>query len=118
MPVNFPLANRQDSSFFSIAQEDVTVTGSLEGGYETTRPRTTRAPRKSFTTGFTEILHADVQTLQAFYDTVGKHSTVNYTHPITSVVTVCRIKDWPAAEYTGAGNRNTFNFGPITLKEV
>jgi hypothetical protein len=115
---DFALASRQDSKFFKIERDDNTVKGEVEGGYTTTRPRSTRAPRTIISTGFTTITQAEMETLQAFYDTVGKHSMFNYTNPVTSIIMVCRIEEWPHADYTGAGYNPLYNLGPIKLKEV
>lgn len=114
----FPLQSKQDSAYLAVEREDNTIVGSLEGGYEHTRPRTTKAPRTTFSTGFTRIVEADHDTLQAFYDQVGKHSVFDWTHPTKATTHVCRIVEWPQAQNSGAGSNLRFNLGPIRIKEV
>ena len=114
----FPLQGRQDSKFFSISQTDVAIVGKLEGGYEKTRPRTTRKPRRIFKTGFTHLTQVEQETLQAFYETVGKFEIFQWSHPLTNEVIECRITDWPAAKYAGVGGYHVFDWAGITIKEA
>lgn len=118
MPTLFPLQSKQDSRFFTTEIDDIAIVGSMEGGYETTRPRTTRRPRKSFTTGFTEISDADKLALDAFYDTVGKFGLITWTHPLSGVVYSVRVKEWPEARYVGHGSYVAWDYGQIKIKEA
>jgi hypothetical protein len=114
----FPMQVRQDSKYFKVNQEDVTIVGSMEGGYDVTRPRTTRVPRLTLTTGFTDISAAEMAVLETFYKLVGKYGSVEYTHPVTLVELVVRIVEWPEQSYVGVGGAHFYDFAQIKFKEV
>lgn len=118
MATDFPLQRRQDSKYFSLGQTDVAIVGSMEGGYDVTRPRTTRKPRKLITTGFTDITEAERVVLEQFYEQVGKYGEINYTHPVTGQELLVRITDWPEAKYVGVGGLHVYDMPNIKLKEV
>lgn len=118
MATLFPSQSKQDAKYFATSQEDVAIIGSMEGGYDTARPRTTRKPRKMWVTGFTEITNAQKIALDAFYDTVGKYGLVTWTHPVSGVVYTVRITEWPEAKYAGHGPYVAWDYAPIKLKEV
>jgi hypothetical protein len=118
--MTFPasIASKQDSKFFSETQIDETVRGELEGGYAHTRPRTTRAPRMKFTTGFTSLSTADKDTLAVFFALKGTHTSFVYTHPVSAITYACRFLAVPNYKYTGVGVLNRWDVGDITLEEV
>ncbi len=118
MATEFPLQSEQDSKYFSIGQEDVAVKGSLEGGYEHARPRTTRKPRKTFTTGFTKLTEAQRVQLESFFDAVGGYGDIDWSNPVTGEALVVRIQTWPTFQYVGAGGYHLYNHAKIVLKEV
>ncbi len=113
----FPLAAIQDSKYFSIEQLDNSVKGELEGGYVHTRPRTTRKPRKRFTTGFTDISAADFKTLCDFYDDVGTHSTFTWVNPVYGTTHEVRFEKPFRGKYVGMGPAFLFTVTDITLLE-
>lgn len=115
---DFPLAAKQDSKYFSSGQENIAVTGSLEGGYTHSRRRTTRPPRKTFTTGFTHLTQPEIDTLAAFYDSVGQFGHFEYAHPVKGTAHTCRITSWPRAKYIGAGSYKRYDFADIEMMEV
>ena len=118
--MSFPtaLAAIQDSSQFSETLLDNTITQELEGGYAHTRPRTTRAPRKEFTTGFTDITDAQKSSLETFFRVKGQHTSFVYTHPISADPYVVRFKSQLKFAYAGMGYTPRWNVKDIVLSEV
>lgn len=100
-----PLSTTQDSKFYSVEMEDVALMSQMDGGYVVSRARTTKAPRTTFTTGFTSISNADMQTLQAFYASVMGGSVIfGWNDPITGTTWQVRFIDKKLNfKYTGLG---------------
>lgn len=114
----FPLQSRQDSSHFSTGREDVAVVGSLEGGYDHVRPRTTRTARATYTIGFTDLTQDEKNQLVFFFASHGKFTNIEYTEPTTEEVLTVRITDWPDFKYTGIGGQHFYNLHGVKLKQV
>jgi len=104
-PIFPTLSTGQDSKFYSVEQEDVSMQSKMDGGYVVSRAKTTRAPRRSFTSGFTNLSNADRGALQAFYDTVKGGSVIfAWTDPIDKAVFQVRFMDKKLNfKYTGIG---------------
>lgn len=103
-PVFPTLAKDQDSKFYEIMQEDSGMVTKMEGGYVVSRAKHTRAPRKTFKTGYSSILNADRVLLMNFYATVRGSSVVfNWTDPIENVVYAVRFASQPVFKYVGMG---------------
>lgn len=119
MPLTFPtLSQGQDSSLFSVETDDPAIKADIEGGYEYTRPRFTRRPRRTFKTGFSDLTEADRTLLDEFYDDVmGGSDSFYWTNPVTSVVTLVRFKDPPTWKYTGIKTRYRWQV-QFAVKEV
>lgn len=113
-----PLAAIQDSKYFREEQIDETVKGELEGGYYHTRPRTTRAPRKRFVTGFTSISDANKVILETFFADKGTHTSFVYTHPVSLQTFTCRFGKQLSYKYTGAGLLVRWDVSDIMIEEV
>lgn len=119
--IDFPpaLAARQDSSMYSRAQTDNTIKSSMESGKIHTRPRTTRPPKKIFTTGFTDITQAEILAFESFFDIVGTHQVFNWTDPTSIVTYEVRFGDKPPpADYIGMGGTHRYVIGPMTLQQA
>lgn len=116
---DFPPAGfeREDAKYYKTAQEDGTIRSSSEGGYEMTRRRFTRNPRKTYTTGFTEITDAQLQTLESIWDANMGHTIFQWTHPIRGTVHDCRFTKPFEVSYSGKGSHRVYNV-KIELKEV
>ena len=112
------LASEQDSSKFQVEQEDNAVKGETEGGYVFTRRRNTRRPRRTFTTGFTDISQALQEKLETFYDLVGTHTPFVYTNPATGKTFRVRFTAGPKYQYTGMGKTRLWSVASLTLKET
>ena len=118
--IDFPaaLAARQDSAHFKVEREDKTIRGSMEGGYEHTRPRHTRRNRRIFTTGFTDISQAEFEALEDFYDQVGGHTNFNWVNPTNGENFVVRFEKPIAGKYIGAGGNHRYEVINVRLKEA
>lgn len=114
----FPMQDKQDSKYFDFMQEDVAIVGSMEGGYDITRPRTTRKPRRIFTTGFTHITELRRHILESFYNEHGKYKSFLWTNPVSLEEMTVRIVEWPKAKYVGIGGYHVWDWSGIKLKEV
>lgn len=114
----FPtLSKPQDSKYFTESQEDPVMRSPVEGGYEFSRPRYTRAPRKMFTTGFTEISDADKTLLQTSWDVHrGGSDVVTWTHPVDGAMSV-RYEGAFSFRYVGIGGFHKWDV-KISLKQV
>jgi len=112
---DFPTISKlEDSKNFSENQQDPTITSEAEGGYVFRRARFTRIPRKTFTTGFTDITDADKATLQASYDTnMGGSEAMSYTHPTNATVYSVVYAEPMMFAYAGLGDRHRWN---VTIK--
>lgn len=117
------LAGKEDSSKYGFEQEDVSIRSPMEGGYVLSRPRTTRPPRRSWTSGFTNISNADKLLLESFYNTKGSYMSFTYLVPVPNVeggaketVTV-RFLGPLKWEYKGFGSNARWNV-EFKLEEV
>ncbi|HEV7284692.1 MAG TPA: hypothetical protein VGN75_07525 [Kaistia sp.] len=118
---DFPasLAARQDQSFYSEKPEEKEIKVSTEGGYDVTRPRTTRRPRMTFTTGFTDISHADKLALEDFYNQVRTSAFFAWPRPTDGVPVPVRFMEAPEFKYLHhAGGGHRWTVPSIKLKEV
>lgn len=120
MSLVFPTLSRgEDARFFGMSQEDPAMRTKVEGGYVFTRPRFTRRPRRSFTTGFTNISDADRALLENFWnDTKGGSSAFAWTHPFTNEVIQVRFKKGFDFSYVGIGHSHRWDVTGIELEEV
>lgn len=116
--VAFPLATKQDSAKFGFEQEDVGIRSEMEGGYVLTRPRHTRTPRRTWTTGFTDLSNTDKTTFEDFVKTVGTYEAFDYNLPVVGTLVNVRLKTIPKYEYAGFGTNMRWNISDIVLEEV
>lgn len=117
--MNFPtLTKKQDSRFYAVQQEDVTVKSEQEGGYVLTRPRHTRTPRKTFSTGYTDISNADKLTLESFFNTVGGHTEFVWQDPVELTNVTVRFGAPMEFKYSGVGGNHRWDIAKIELEEV
>lgn len=99
----FPLPTKQDSQKFGFEQEDVGIRSDMEGGWVLSRPRHTRSPRRTWTTGFSGIVQTDKATFEAFVIAHGTHTAFDYTLPVLGDIISCRFKEVPKYKYVGIG---------------
>lgn len=116
---DFPnLSKGQDAKYYSEKLSDVARKAETEGGYEITRPRFKRRPRKIFSTGFTNISNDDKLILENFWNQVyGGSSAFNWTNPINQTVILVRFDEELDFKYAGIGGIHRWDVS-IKLKEV
>ena len=104
-PVFPTLSTGADSKYYSLEVEDLSIQSPMDGGYIVSRARTTRAPRITFTTGYTQLSNADMQAIQSFYASVCGGSVIfNWLDPVTRNVYQVRFMDKKLNfKYTGMG---------------
>lgn len=114
------MSEGQDSAYFSEQHMDNTVRAETEGGYTITRPRTTRPPKRIWTTGFTEIDQNDKKLLEDFYRAMrGGAMSFTWQHPVTGQVHVVRFgAEGLNFRYVGAGGNHRWTVSGIKLEEV
>jgi len=118
MPTFPTLTEGQDSSLYEVSTENPAIRSEMEGGYVVSRARHTRAPRKTYKTGFTNIGTADKALLDSFWFTVkGGSASFDWTDPVTLSVITVRFMNDITFKYTGAGATKRWNVG-ITLEQV
>ena len=122
--LDFPQQSRQDSKYYTEQQEDQTMRTEMEGGYVYSRPRHTRAPRMTYTTGFTHIDNEAKIEIKAFIDTVkGGSDAFNWIVPTSfiedeQVTKVVRLKSPPTYKYVGLNGVHLWDIENIELEEV
>jgi phage-related protein len=120
---DFPiLTNNFDAGSFKESSENPAVAGGdTEGGYDISRARHTRRPRRTFTFQFADISEAERVILQNFWDArLGGSGAFNWTHPITAVVYNVRFDRQMTMDFSrsGYGFNHRWDSSTITLKEV
>jgi len=120
MSTQFPptLAVRQDSKYFSSAVQDIAVKAPMEGGYVTSRPRTTRLARRMFTTGFTDVDQAFKDEWDTFIREVGTYEIVLWTNPVSQEVISVRLESIPVSRYRGFGGNHRYDIPTIRMIEA
>jgi phage-related protein len=99
-----PLADLQDSAKYDVQQENPALGGKMEGGYVATRPRHTRRPRKTWTSGFTSLSQAQMTQMQDFFDSVRGGSVIfDWTNPATGAVVAVRFTTDTTMQFTYTG---------------
>lgn len=115
----FPLADKQDSSKFSMSTEDTTLRSKMEGGYVYTRSKHTRAPRKTFKTGFTALTQENKEILEQFcLDVRGGVDIFNWTNPTDLKTYKVRFSKPLDYKYAGYGTTFLWDVSSIELEEV
>lgn len=100
-----------DSSKYRVELEDVALKTDLEGGYVASRPRHTRTPRRTFTSGYTKIPDAEKQQIEAFYNQVHGGSLIfDWKNPEDQVIYQVRFADRIEFQYEGIGFTKLWTF--------
>jgi len=99
-PVALPQKPLQDG--FSSAKVDGRIRTQMSEGPEKVRRRFTATPEE-LTCAF-HLNTAQLSTFNTFFETTlaGGSLTYNWNHPVTGVLSVCRIKDMPAISSAGS----------------
>jgi hypothetical protein len=104
------LRGGHDASKYGVKRENPAMATEMEGGYIVSRARHTRKPRKTFTTGYTEITDEDRKTIETFYEQVGGGSVIfDWTDPIDKVVYQVRFNSELTLQYVGIGKTKLWN---------
>lgn len=113
------LAGKEDSKYHSVSQADPAMRHEVEGGYTMTRPRYTRVPRKTWTTGFTDLTDTEKNEFTTFWDTKrGGAASFTYLNPADNVTYTVRFKGVPTIKYTGMGPLRRWDITNISLEQV
>ena len=116
---NFPtFGNREDAAKFGLDLEDVGIRSEMEGGYVLTRPRHTRRPRRTWSTGFTDLSDVQKGQFEDFFNTHGTFLGFTYTVRTSSEVVNVRFKGVPDFKYKGHGDNFRWDIDNIKLEEV
>lgn len=117
--MTFPVLTKiQDSKFHNVSHEDPAMRSKMEGGYVMSRARFTRTPRRTFTTGFTDISNADKAALEAFWHTKqGGSVSMIWVDPVSSESVVVRFTKPLNFAYTGLGGTHLWTV-QFDLEEV
>lgn len=107
-----PLPDLQDSAQHAVEQENPALATKMDGGYVVTRPRHTRRPRRTWTSGYTDANDAQKQAAQAFFDQVHGGSNMFYWwNPADKAWVLVRfttdtVLSW---KYSGTGGTNMWS---------
>lgn len=117
MPNFANLAQGESPSLYSETEEDVAIKAETSGGYELTRPRFTRAPRREFTGGWLKVTNADKLAFDAFYKQCRTFVAFAWTNFITGETVQVRFKDVPKKTYQGVGKNVKWDIS-YSVREV
>jgi hypothetical protein len=113
------LANLEDSKHFTESSADPVKRYEVEGGYTVTRPRYTRLPRKTWTTGFTDLTTVEKDSFVSFWESKkGGSESFTYLNPADSQTYTVRFKGVPKIKYTGMATLRRWEITGITLEQV
>ena len=70
------ISTGEDSRNMGRTLEDPSVQSKMDGGYVVSRPKFTRRPRRTWTSGFTSISNSDREALENFWDAVAGGSVI------------------------------------------
>ena len=116
---NLPVLSKGESpSLWGVGHEDVGMKSETDGGYVFTRPRHTRKPRRTFSTGWMDMNQTDFDAMENFFDIVGAFTAFNYVNYMKSdeIVNV-RFAEPPKYSYEGVGATKRYTI-KIKIEEV
>ena len=113
------LAGLEDSKHFTESSADPVKRYEVEGGYTVTRPRYTRTPRKTWTTGFTDLTTTEKNSFVSFWESKkGGSQSFTYLNPADNQTYTVRFKGVPKIKYTGMAALRRWDITEITLEQV
>ena len=113
------LAGLEDSKHFTEKQADPAMKQEVDGGYTITRPRYTRTPRKTWTTGFTDLTTTQKDSFVSFWNTYkGGSNSFTYLNPADAQTYTVRFMGQPNIKYTGMASLRRWDITGITLEQV
>jgi hypothetical protein len=116
---DFPtFGDREATDKFGLSLEDVGIRSEMEGGYVLTRPRHTRRPRRTWTTGFTDLSNAEKETFETFFNNNGTYKVFTYLVKTSNETVQVRFAGVPTFDYKGYGSNYRWDITGIKLEEV
>jgi hypothetical protein len=113
------LAGLEDSKYFSEESADPAKRKEVDGGYTIARPRYTRTPRRTWTTGFTDLTTAEKDEFLTFWEgRKGGASSFTYLNPANGVTYTVRFMGTPKIKYTGMASLRRWDITEIKLEQV
>ena len=102
--------DEQDSKKFTVDLEDPAIRTEMEGGYVMSRPRFTRASRRTWQTGYTFIKTAGKTELETFWNTVRGGSLIfQWRNPADGLDYLVRFKGGMKFTYVGVGTNQRWD---------
>jgi len=120
---DFPTLSKDfDANSLMVETENpVSGSGDTDGGYEYTRPKFTRRPRRTFSFQYRDISDDDRADLQDFWDDhYGGSVAFNWLNPVDGVTYNVRFDKGMSLKFSreGYGEVHRFNTDTIIFKEV
>lgn len=101
---------KPDSAQFTEVKDDPALRKEMEGGYIVTRPRHTRAPRKTWQVAYQQLDNADKLLLDNHFDTQRGGSLIfTWVNPQSLVSFSVRYKSPITWRYVGAGDHQVWD---------
>ncbi len=117
MPFFPTFGGKEDASKFGMEVEDAGMRSEMEGGYVLTRPRFTRPPRRTWSTGFTSIDEVNFQAFVQFFNEYGTYKGFTYVVPTTNENVNVRFSQKPTFKYVGIGTTSMWDID-AKLEEI
>ena len=113
------LADLEDSKHFTEDSADPAKRQEIDGGYTVTRPRYTRLPRKTWTTGFTDLTTAQKDSYVSFWESkFGGSDSFTYLNPADAATYTVRFRGKAKIKYSGMGPLRRWEITDIALEQV
>ena len=113
------LAGLEDSKHFIEDVADPAKRQEVDGGYTVTRPRYTRLPRKTWTTGFTDLTTAEKDSYVSFWESKkGGADSFSYLNPADAATYTVRFKQKATIKYSGMGSLRRWEITGVMLEQV
>jgi len=113
------LAGLENSKYFGVAQANPAKMAEVEGGYTVSRSRYTRLPRKTWTTGFSDLTDAQKDSFADFWDAkMGGSASFTYLNPADATTYTVRFMSQPKIKYVGMAALRRWEITDITLEQV
>ena len=117
----FPITKDQDQQYYREMPDDPAIRVETEGGYEITRPRYTRRPRRTYVTGWSYISSAEKATFDAFWDQMrGGAGAFMWKRPTDGQEILVRFTgNKPSVEYAVMlGHDHCYHLKNVEIREV
>jgi hypothetical protein len=110
LPITLTGGEAQDAKKFGLEYEDPAIKADTEGGYVYSRARFTRAPRRTWSSGYTYIADVSRLQLEAFWTTVMGGSVIfQWRNPADGSDYLVRFAEPIKLSYVGAGTNKRWD---------